>query len=66
MAQMHPDDIEDYEDATEGEKRVFRFLEEAARPHKDSICWYKPPIGKSGKESDFILFEKKSGLLYLR
>jgi len=34
MAQMHPDDIEDYEDATEGEKRVFRFIKEAARPMK--------------------------------
>ena len=31
MAGMVPDDIEDYEEATEGEKRVFRFLKEAAR-----------------------------------
>jgi len=45
MAQMHPDDIEDYEEATEGEKRVFRFLKEPARPHKDFICWYAPSIG---------------------
>jgi len=46
---MHPDDIEDYDEATEGEKRVFRFLKEAARPHKDFTCWYEPPIGSSGK-----------------
>ena len=26
MARMHPDDIEDYEEATEGEKRVFRVV----------------------------------------
>ncbi|MFO7739623.1 MAG: 3'-5' exonuclease [Desulfatiglandaceae bacterium] len=63
MAQMHPEDIGDYEDATQGEKRVFRFLEEAARPHKDFICWYEPSIGSSGKEPDFILFGKKFGLI---
>ena len=40
MAQMHPDDIEGYEKTTEGEKKVFRFIKEAARPHKDCICWY--------------------------
>ena len=50
MAKMYPEDIEDFEEATEGEKRVFRFLKEAARPHKDFICWYERPIGGSGKE----------------
>jgi hypothetical protein len=65
MARMHPDNIEGYKEATEGEKRVFRFLEEAARPHKDFICWYEPSIGSSGKEPDFILFGKRLGLLIL-
>jgi hypothetical protein len=65
MATMYPDDIEDYEEATEGEKRVFRFLKEAARPHKDFICWYEPLIGRSGAEPDFILFGKKLGLLVI-
>jgi len=65
MTKIYPDHIEDYEDATEGEKRVFRFLKEAARPHKDFICWYEPPIGSSGKEPDFILFAKKLGLLVI-
>ncbi|MFH1935660.1 MAG: nuclease-related domain-containing protein [Pseudomonadota bacterium] len=65
MAQMHPDDIEDYEDATEGEKKAFRFIREAARPHKDFVCWYEPPIGSSGNEPDFILFSKKLGLLVI-
>ena len=36
MATMHPDDIGDYEKATEGEKKVFRFLKEAARKLKGS------------------------------
>lgn len=65
MAVMYPDDIEDYEDATEGEKKVFRFLKKAGRPHKDYICWYEPPIGRQGKEPDFILFNKNLGLLVL-
>ena len=49
----------------EGEKRVFRFLKEAARPHKDYIAWYEPPIGGAGKEPDFILYSKNLGLLVL-
>ena len=65
MVLMHLDDIEDYKEATEGEKRVFRFLEETARPHKDFICWYEPPIRAPGKEPDFILFGKKFGLVVL-
>jgi len=65
MAKMNPDDIEGYEKATGGEKRVFRFILEAARPHKDFICWYEPPIGSSGREPDFIIFGKKLGLLVL-
>ena len=66
MAIMHPDDIEVYEDATEGEKRAFRFIREAARPHNDFICWYEPSIGSSGKELDFILFGKRFGLIVLK
>ena len=65
MARMYPDDIEDYAEATEGEKRVFRFLREAARPDEDFMCWYEPPIGSAGKEPDFLLFGKRLGLLVL-
>jgi hypothetical protein len=65
MARMYPDDIEDYGEATEGEKRVFRFLREAARPDADFVCWYEPPIGSAGKEPDFLLFGKRLGLLVL-
>ena len=65
MAQMFPHDIKDYPVAAEGEKRVFRFIREAARPDKDFICWYEPPIGGSGNEPDFILFGKKFGLLVI-
>jgi len=65
MAVMHPQEIEGFEEATDGEKRVFRFLREAARPHKDYICWYQPAIGPTGKEPDLVLFGKKFGLLVL-
>jgi hypothetical protein len=65
MAKMYPDDIEDFEKATPGEKKVFRFLKEAARPHKDFVCWYEPPVGSTGKTPDFILFRKDLGLLVL-
>jgi hypothetical protein len=65
MARMYPEHIEGSEDATEGEKRVFRFLKEAARPHRDFTCWYQPSLGSQGKVPDFVLYAKKLGLLVL-
>jgi hypothetical protein len=65
MARMVPEHMEGWEEATEGEKRVFRFLKEAARPHKDFTCWYQPSIGSKGKVPDFVLYGKKLGLLVL-
>ena len=66
ISKFHPGNIEGYEATTEGEKKVSRFLKEAARPHNDFICWYDPPIGRSGKEPDFIHFGKAFGLLILK
>jgi len=54
MARMHPEDIEGLEGPTEGERKVFRFLREAARPDQDFIGWYEPTIGEQGKEPDFV------------
>jgi hypothetical protein len=65
MARMYPEYMEGCEEATEGEKRVFRFIKEAARPHKDFTCWYQPSIGSQGKVPDFVLYGKKLGLLVL-
>ena len=62
MARMYPEEIEGYEKATEGKKEVFRFLREAARPHKDYRCWYEPPIGEQQREPDFVLFSKRLNL----
>ncbi len=46
MARMHPEDIEGLENATPGERTVFRFLREVARPDSDFIGWYEPAIGE--------------------
>jgi hypothetical protein len=51
---MHPEDIEDLENLTPGERTVFRFLREAARPDSDFIGWYEPAIGEQGREPDFV------------
>jgi hypothetical protein len=65
MARMHPEEIEGLEDATAGEKQVFRFLRHTARPDKDFIAWYEPTIGESGLEPDFILYGNSLGILVL-
>jgi hypothetical protein len=65
MALMHPEGIDELEDATSGEKKVFRFLHDAARPEKNFIVWYEPTIGSSGAEPDFILYGNSLGLLVL-
>ncbi len=44
MAYMHPEDIDDL--APPGERTVFRFLKETARPDSDFIGWYEPAIGE--------------------
>ena len=44
MARMHPEDIEGREGPTEGERKVYRFLREAARPDQDFIGWYEPTL----------------------
>jgi hypothetical protein len=65
MARMYPEHLEGFEEATEGEKKVFAFLKEAAKPHKDFACWYQPSLGSQGKVPDFVLYGKKLGLLVL-
>jgi hypothetical protein len=65
MARMHPEDIEGLENATPGERTVFRFLREVAKPDSDFIGWYEPAIGEQGREPDFVLFGKQHGLLIL-
>lgn len=63
MARMYPEDIAEYDTTTAWEKAAFHFFKEAARPHRDFICIYEPPIGGLEKEPDFVLVGKKLGLI---
>jgi hypothetical protein len=65
MARMIPEEIEDLDRATRGEKDLFRFLRETARPHEVFTCWYKPSIGCSWGDPDFLLYGKDLGLLVM-
>ena len=65
MARMHPEEIEGLEHATAGERAVFRFLREMARPDGDFIGYYGPSIGKENWEPDLVLFGNRHGLLTL-
>ena len=65
MTRMHPEDIDDLEKATPGERTVFRLLRKTARPDSDFIGWHEPAIGEQGRGPDFVLFGKRHGLLIL-
>ncbi len=65
MARMRPERIDGLDRVTPGELKVFHFLREAARPHRDFVCWYRPLLGGPGVEPDFVLFGQHLGLLVL-
>jgi hypothetical protein len=65
MATMFPDDIGVLEEATEGERAVFLFLQEAAKPHKDCNGYFQPCIGGHGKQPDFVLVCRTLGILVI-
>jgi len=54
MAVMYPKSLESIGKATEGERKVFHFIQQAAVPHKDYKCWFEPIIGEVGKEPDCV------------
>lgn len=59
MATMFPESVTAF--GTEGEKRVFRFLRQAARPDALFWVWYGPDV--RDREPDFILLSPDSGLI---
>jgi hypothetical protein len=61
MAMMIPDKVDQF--TTEGERQTYRFLEAVAKPDDRFICWYLPDV--EGKEPDFLLFSRNSGLVVL-
>lgn len=56
---MIPDDVEDF--CTDGERQFYGFLKNAAKPDSKYLAWYLPDI--NGREPDFILFCKDTGLI---
>jgi len=65
MAKMYPEDIAAYKKVTEGQRALYRFIKEAARPHKGFICWFAPSVGDQNNRPDFVLYGKDLGLLVM-
>ncbi len=65
MAVMHPDNIEDYKNVSEGRKKVYGFIKNAALPHGNFICCCGPSIGNTGEGPDFILIGRKLGIVII-
>lgn len=56
---MLPAEVEIFK--TDGEKRFYRFMESAAKPDSQYVCWYTPDI--EDREPDFVGFSNRSSLL---
>lgn len=61
MAEMIPESIGANSEATNGEKRVFRLLQDALIPDEDYLVWYEPKV--IDRYTDFLIFSQKFGLL---
>ncbi|PKN68521.1 MAG: hypothetical protein CVU54_14480 [Deltaproteobacteria bacterium HGW-Deltaproteobacteria-12] len=59
MAVMIPDDVDNF--CTDGERQFYGFLKNAAKPDSKYLAWYLPDI--NGREPDFILFCRDTGLI---
>ena len=59
MARMIPEDAKTF--TTNGEERVYKFLEYFAKPDSQYMTWYTPDI--EDREPDFILFSNQYGLI---
>lgn len=55
---MIPDDVDQF--SSDGERQFYGFLKTAAKPDNNYLAWYLPDI--NGREPDFILFCKDTGL----
>ena len=55
----------DMQGATEGERIVLRFIQEAAGRRGEYDFWYEPQIGPAGLEPDFILYGRSLGLVVI-
>lgn len=63
MAEMIPESISSNSEATNGEKKVFRILQDALIPDEDYLVWYEPKV--IDRYTDFLIFSQKFGLLVI-
>lgn len=63
MAEMIPETIAQDENATAGEKRLFKTLRAALLPDEEHIVWYEPRIQK--RYPDFIIWSQDYGFLVI-
>jgi len=61
MALMIPSDFDDF--TTPGEREVYFFFQEYAKPDSKYTCWYSPDI--EDREPDFVLFSRDLGLIII-
>lgn len=61
MATMFPAHVDAF--TTSGENLTWHFLQRAARPDREFLCWYEPDIEE--REPDFILYSPDCGLIVL-
>jgi len=61
MALMIPSDFDDF--TTPGEREVYFFFQEYAKPDSKFTCWYSPDI--EDREPDFVLFSRDLGLIII-
>lgn len=68
MAELFPENIEDFVNVTDGERRVFDLLKSDVLPETEYIAWYEPRLqarrGQSLKP-DFIVWGNTLGLVIL-
>jgi hypothetical protein len=60
---MYPQTLSCCEGALDGERQVYLFLKEVAKPRQKVICWFKPEI--LGSEPDFVLYCQNHGLIVI-
>jgi hypothetical protein len=68
VAEMIPESISSTQDATPGEKRVFRLLRDALQPDDDFLVWFEPkPVDVNGQKrrTDFLIWSQEFGLLVM-
>lgn len=68
MAEIFPENIDDFINVTDGERRVFELLKSNVLPESEYIAWYEPRLQAKRNQSlkpDFIVWGNTLGLVIL-